>query len=898
MALVEAFNDVAEFLGAGTKNGLKPVTQRIAIGLFDGVDANLFGIVSEPLILVRSSDHAHDMLNPSRLYRLPAESIIQRHVRPSCESYCKIIQGPIYLSTYTRSRHIARTDPSGMPPHRFGIGQAVRRKEDDRFLRGKGRFLDDLTLDGQVHLAFVRAPYAHAEIRAIDTTDARHAAGVVDVLTEEDYRADGLALPRTDFLAIAGGAMRYRDGTTPQLAENSVLAAGVVRYVGQPIAVVIAESAMQAHDAADRIIVDYAPRSAVVNAVDALASGAPLLWDDIPGNLCIDVNYGDAAACDRALAEARYVARIELVNNRVAVCPMETRGVVAQYESGPQRLTIHTNTQSTHRIRDILADDVFLVPRERVRVISPDVGGGFGGRSAPYPEIAVAGWCARRLERPVKWISDRSESFLSDTQGRDNISCAELGVDDEGRFLGLRVSTVANLGAYPGRLGPIVPAVLGPRVQNGVYAIPVIDIRVRAAYTNTMTVAPYRGAGQPEAVYLIERLIEEAARLTRIDGITLRRRNHIPATAMPFRTVVGVTYDSGDYDRNLVDALSLADWDGFDARCNASRQRSLLRGRGVANYIQVAAGVPREWGALAISGKGEITIETGMQGHGQGHETVFAQLISYHLGVPFDRVRLVQGDTDLIPEGAGTHGSRSTIMAAALIDSNSETILRQARRIAALHLEVSDEDLVFAEGRFSVAGTDLACDLFEIAALCEAGSALPERPPGPLRAEASYVLPDATYPSGMHVCEVEVDSDTGAVRVDRFAAIDEVGRAINPLLLHGQSHGGIAQGIGQALMEWCRYDRESGQLLTGSFLDYAVPRADDLPSITVGLNEVPSPTNRLGVKGAGESGSTGAPAAVINAILDALRPIGVFHIDMPATPERVWRAIREAYRTA
>ena len=783
-----------------------------------------------------------------------------------------------------------------MNAHRFGIGQSVLRKEDDRLLRGNGGFIEDTDIDGAAHLAFVRSPHARAEIRSIDVTQSRRVLAVIDVLTATDYASDGLGVPRTDFLGIAGGEMRYRDGTEPRFPGNVVLAASEVRHVGEPVAVVIAESAAAARDAAEHVAVDYVPRPFVTDVAAAIAPGAPAVWNDIPDNLCLDVAYGDAAACAHAFTTAQHVVEIEVVNNRVAVCPMETRGTVAQYDPARQVLTLHTNTQSAHRIRDILADEIFAVPRERIRVISPDVGGGFGGRSAPYAEIIVAAWCARRLDRPVKWIGDRSESFLSDTQGRDNISRAELALDEEGGFLALRVSTIANLGAYPGRLGPIVPAVLGPRVQNGVYAIPIVDIRVRAAYTNTMTVAPYRGAGQPEAVYLIERLIDAAAAATGVDGVALRRRNHIRASAMPFRTAVGVTYDSGDYDGNLNRALSLADWQGFDARRDASLRRGVLRGRGIANYIQVAAGVPREWGALSIAGDGWVTICTGTQGHGQGHETTIAQLVVSRLGVPFDQVRLVQGDTTLVPTGAGTHGSRSMIMAASLIETNGDAVIRLARQIAAAHLEVAESDLEFEDGRFRVAGTDIVLELSEIAALCEAGEALPGRPPGPLRAESSYLLPDATYPSGTHVCEVEVDPDTGAVRIDRFAAVDEVGRAINPLLLFGQSHGGIAQGIGQALMEWCRYDGGSGQLLTGTFLDYCVPRADDLPFLSVALNEAPSPTNPLGVKGAGESGSTGAPPAVVNAILDALRPLGVPHIDMPATPERVWRAIRGARR--
>jgi len=771
----------------------------------------------------------------------------------------------------------------------FGIGQPVRRKEDERFLRGQGRYVADIAAAGHASLCFVRSPHAHARIRSIGTADAAAQPGVLAVLTAADYAADGLGLPGTDFMQIAGGAFRLRAGTTVRLPPNAVLAADRVRHVGEPVAVVVAETAAAAADGAERVTVDYDPLPAVADAAAALDGGAPV-WDDIADNLCVDAEYGDSAACAAAFATAAHVAAVDVVNNRIAVTPMEPRAVLAEYDGGRDAYVIHTNTQTPHRVRHALAHEILHLPDAQVRLLSPDVGGGFGGRSAVYPEIVVAAWCARRLRRPMRWIGERGECFLTDTQGRDNRSRAEAAFDADGRILALRIDTIANMGAYPGHLGPAVPVVLGPRVQNGVYDVPLVHARVRAAFTNTMTVSPYRGAGQPEAVYLIERLFDAAAASIGIDPVTLRRRNHIAAAAMPFRTATGVVYDSGDYDGNLDAALRLADWDGYAARQAASRARGLLRGRGLANYIQVAAGVPMEWGALKVGGDGAVVVRTGTHNHGQGHETVFAQIVADRLGVPYDSVTLVQGDTDTIPRGFGTHGSRSVIMAASLIDGNAATLIARARAIAGARLEAAEEDLVYADARFTVAGTNLSVGLFEIAGLCEqAGEP-------PLEAQSDFKLPDATYPCGVHVCEVEVDADTGAVRIDRFAAIDEVGRAINPMILFGQSHGGIAQGVGQALMECCRYDRETAQMLTASPLDYCLPRADDLPSIEVALAEAPSPTNPLGVKGAGESGATGAPPAVINAILDALRPLGVRHVDMPATPETVWQAIRAARR--
>ena len=781
-----------------------------------------------------------------------------------------------------------------MDQTRFGIGQSVLRVEDDRLLRGEGRYTGDVDLPGQAWLHVVRSPHANARIGAIEVAGARAAPGVLAVLTGHDYDDDGHGASAVDFLNIEGGAFRYREGTSLQMPENSVLATAHVRHVGDPVAIVVAETASQAEDAAERVHIEYQPVPCVTEAVAALAADAPKVWDELRDNVCADVEYGDEAACDQAFAAAHHVARIDLVNNRVIINPMEPRGAVAAYDAASGVYTVYTTSQIPHRAKQMLAEDAFKVAGDKIRIICHDMGGGFGCRGTPYVECVFVAWCARRLGRPVKWICQRSEGFLTDTQGRDNVSHAELALDADGRFLALKVSTVANMGAYPGRVGPMVPVILGPRVQTGIYATPIVHARIRVAFTNTMSVYPYRGAGQPEANYVMERLIEVAARETGIDAVALRRRNHIPAAAMPYRTPIGVTYDSGEYDANLDKAMALAGWDGYAARKAGSQARGLLRGRGVANYIQVAAGVPVEWGEIHIRPDGAVDLLSGTHNHGQGHETSFAQVIVDQLGVPFDSVRLIMGDTGRIKRGQGAHGSRSMMLAGPLIAINARTIIERAKRIAAHRLEAAEGDIVFADGRLTVAGTDLALDLFEIAAIAEQDGTLPDDLAGPLRAESDYTAPDATYPSGTHVCEVEVDAETGAVSVARFTAIDDVGRAVNPMILFGQSHGGIAQGVGQALLEDCRYDPESGQLLSGSLMDYCLPRAADLPSIAVGIHEAPSPTNAFGIKGAGESGSTGAPPAVINAIVDALIPLGVDQVDMPATPHRVWQAIRQA----
>lgn len=774
----------------------------------------------------------------------------------------------------------------------FGIGQSVLRVEDHRLVRGQGNFTDDLDLPGAARLQVVRSPHAHARIRAIRTDAAESSPGVLAVLTGADFAAEGFGSPSIDFFGIEGGAFRHREGTALFMPDNVLLATDRVRHVGDAIALVVAETDAQARDAAGLVEIDFEPLPAVVDAAAALEPGAAKVWDGAQGNLCADVEYGDEREADAVFAQAAHVAAIEVLNNRVIINPMETRGAAAEFDPATGAYTVHATTQMPHRARTMLAEEIMKLDRDKVRVICRDMGGGFGTRGAPIPECLFVAWCARRTARAVKWICDRSEGFVSDPHGRDNFSRAALALDAEGRMLALKVDTIANLGAYPGGIGPMVPVVLGPRVQTGVYDIPVLYARIRVAYTNTVNVFAYRGAGQPEANNLIERLIEEAARRTGIDSVALRRRNHIPSAAMPYRSAAGVSYDSGDYDENLRKAQALADWDGFGARRAETESRGLLRGRGIANYIQVAAGVPFEWGGIEVRSDGVVELLSGTHNHGQGHETAFAQMIVDQLGVPFDSVRLVMGDTGLVPRGEGTHASRSVIFAGPLIVLNSEAIIDKAKRIAAVELEVAEADVVFQDGRLVVAGTDLSLDLFEVARIAESTAGARE---DRLYAEADYTIPDATYPSGTHICEVEIDVETGAVRIDRFTAIDDVGRAVNPMILHGQSHGGIAQGIGQALLEDCRYDAQSGQLLSGSLMDYCLPRADDLPSIAVGIHEALSPINVLGVKGAGESGSTGAPPAVINAILDALAGIGVGGLDMPATPERVWQAIRAAH---
>ncbi len=780
---------------------------------------------------------------------------------------------------------------SGGAAGSFGIGQPVRRVEDRRLVSGQGRFGDDFVLPGMVHAYVLRAPHAHARILHIDIAPARKIKGVQLVLTAADLEREGVK-PIPSWSRQPTSTFPNRDGSPLPDPPNYPLARDKVRYAGEAVAFVVADTRTQAQDAAERIAVDYEELPPVVEPEAALAPSAPRLWEELADNLCFDTEHGDAAAVARAFAAAAHVVRVPHVNNRLIVHYMEPRIALAEYDADAGRFMLRCGTQSVQRQRLVLSQVLGVAP-ERIRVLADDVGGGFGARSYLYPEHTLVAVAAKRLDRPVKWRADRSECFLTDTQGRDQRIAATLALDADGRFLAVRLEALHNIGACITTLGHWAAAINIMRLATSVYAVPAAHLRLRAAFTNCAPVNAYRGVGRAEAIYAMERLIEAAARETGIDALALRRRNFVPAAAMPFKTPTGSNYDSGEFAAVMTKALAAVDAKGFPARKAAARKRGKLYGRGIGCYIESAGGQPLEYAKLRAEPDGGVTLLVGTHNHGQGHETSFAQVVAERLGVPFAKVRVAFGDTALIEKGAGTHGSRSMRMAGSAMLGAAKALIEKGTLIASHVLEAAADDIAFAAGEFRVRGTDRTVTLAEAAAAARAGK-VPEAFQGELAGDLEYRTEGLTFPNGCHVCEIEVDPETGAARVARYAAVDDVGRVINPLLVHGQAHGGIAQGIGQALMEHVAYDRESGQLLSGSLMDYALPRATDLPMLIVDTHEVLCRTNPIGVKGAGEGGATGAPPAVVNALLDALAEAGVTHIDMPATPETVWRALRAA----
>lgn len=778
---------------------------------------------------------------------------------------------------------------------RFGAGQAIRRVEDRRFLTGTGRYTDDIVRPGQAVAVVVRSPYAHAVVTGVDASAACGLAGVLGVFTIADLDADGIGGIPCDF------AVTNRDGTRMPLPERPVLARDRVRHVGEPVALVVAETLLAARDAAELVEVDYRPLDAVVDMRAALAPGAPILHDQVPGNLWFDWEMGDATAVEAAFAAAERVVSLDLVNNRLAPTALEPRSAIGEYDGANGRLTLTTGSQGSHALRDWLARDVFRVPAGAVRVVAPDVGGGFGMRLFLYPEHVLVTWAARRLGRPVRWVADRSEGFLADTHGRDHLSQASLALDAEGRFLALQVSTLANLGGVLSQYSGFIPTFGGSGMLTGVYAIPALHVRVRGVATNTGPVDAYRGAGRPEATFLIERLVDKAARAVGVSPVELRRRNFIPASAMPYRTAGGKTYDTGDFAANLDEALRRADWDGFADRRERSRANGTLRGRGLAYYVESCAHGDAEAADIRIGPDGRATILIGTQSTGQGHETAFAQMAAATLGMAVDRVTVVQGDTDRVATGGGTGASRTLAVGGAALAVAMDKVIAMGKQVAARVLGVADAEIDFADGVFHTRdgrnghltlGEAAGANLGE-AAVANLGEAAVAAGSG-LSGHGSYKPPGSTFPNGCHVCEVEVDPDTGAVAIVAYTIVDDVGVILNPLLLEGQIIGGAAQGIGQALLEAVVHDPVSGQLLTGTMVDYAMPRADAMPDFTFATNEIACRRNPLGVKGAGEAGTVGAAPAVINAVVDALASLGIDHIDMPATPLRVWQAIRAA----
>ncbi len=769
----------------------------------------------------------------------------------------------------------------------FAIGQPVSRLEDPRLLKGLGRYIDDLNLPGQAYAFILRSPYAHARIRSIETGAAAAMPGVLGVLTGADCEADGLGHLPCD-------QKRFRrDGSDMYRPPRPILVHDRVRVVGDYVAMVVAGTAALARDAAERIAVDYEPLPAVVSPADAAAEEAPRLWDDCPGNECFFHEDGDAAAVEAAFASARLVVERRFTISRVTAAPIGPRGCIGEYDPSLDRYTLRTGVQQAHMLRMHIARTVFGIPETRVRVIAPDIGGSFGLYSNVYPENALVLWAARRFGRPVKWTADRSECMLSDDSARDCVSDAALALDGEGRFLALRCRTFANLGAYLSLRGPLPPVVnLG--TLAGTYATPAIHVRVSGMFTNTFCTSPYRGAGRPEASTVLEQLIDEAARRLRLDPAEIRRRNTIPSDAMPYRTALTFTYDSGDFERNLDDALALAGYDGFEARRAEAAARGRLRGIGISNTVHRASGLELEAAQIRFDATGTATLMVGSVHHGQGHATTFTQIACDRLGIDPDSVRYVSGDTDIVTFGRGSFASRSAALAGSAVALAADKIVEKGRTIAAALLEAADEDVEFAEGTFTVTGTDRSIEIADVARAAYAPHDLPlDIEPG--LDEIAMFRPGAlTFPNGCHIAEIEIDPETGFVEILRYAVVDDFGTILNPLLLEGQIHGGLAQGIGQALKEDVAFDPATGQLLAGSFMDYCMPRADDLPSYVAAFNEVPTGVNPVGVKGAGEAGAVGALPAMMNAVVDALAPLGVEHVRMPATPERIWRAIREA----
>ena len=787
-----------------------------------------------------------------------------------------------------------------------GVGARVQRLEDKRFITGRGRYTDDINRDGQLYACFLRSPHAHARIRSIDASEALKAPGVEAVYTGKDLRK---FVPTSDDLLedevgglICGWMIHSKDGSPMRAGAHPALAKDTVRYVGDHVAVVIANTLRQAQDAAEKIQVDYEVLPAVVDPGKAQGPGMPEVHEGIDRNTVYEWELGDKAKTEAAFASAAHVTRIDLVNNRLVPNPMEPRAAIGEYDPGEDSFTLHTTSQNPHVARLILSAFVGLAPEHKLRVVAPDVGGGFGSKIFVYAEEVVCLWAARRLKRPVKWSSDRTEAFLADAHGRDHVTRAELATDAGGRITGLRVKTIANMGAYLSTFASSVPTYLYATLLSGQYAIPAIYAEVDAVYTNTAPVDAYRGAGRPEATFVVERLMEVTARELGLDPVEFRRRNFVKT--FPHQTPVIMMYDAGDYDAALTKALDLADTAGFPARKSASAARGKLRGLGYSAYIEACGIAPSQavgslgagvglWESaeVRVNPTGNIEVLTGSHSHGQGHETTFAQLVSDRLGVPIDTIKVVHGDTDKVQFGMGTYGSRSGAVGMSAISKALDKVIAKGKKVAAHVLEASEEDIEFKDGKFGVAGTDKAIDFASTALQAYIAHKFngSELEPG-LKEGAFYDPTNFTFPAGVHVCEVEIDPDTGVTTIAKFTAVDDFGNVINPMIVEGQVHGGIAQGVGQALLEGARYDAD-GQLVTASFMDYTMPRAADLPDLEIGMTVTPAPSNPLGMKGCGEAGAIAAPPAVINAITDAL---GHEDITMPASPAVVWRAAQRA----
>ncbi len=771
----------------------------------------------------------------------------------------------------------------------FGIGQPVRRKEDVRLLKGQGCFTDDINLPGQAFAAFLRSPYAHASIASLDTAAALAAPGVLAVLTGEDLARAGLGpIPtQSDLKDRAGNAMFA--------PVRRVLPVDRVRFVGEAVAMIVAETVGEARDALDLIAVAYDELPAAVGTAQALGEEMPVVWPERGDNLVVHWENGDPGPVEALLRKAAKRVTVDIVNNRLVPSPMEPRAALASYDADTDTITLYCPSQGGRRIQTTIARDVLHIAPDRLRVVSPDTGGGFGIRSKVYPELAIVAYAARRLQRPVKWRADRFETFVSDYHGRDQVNHAEMGLDESGRVVALKVETIVNVGAYVAENGPRIPINGGGRIIPCGYDIEAFHFSVKPVFTNTTPTDTYRGAGRPEANFLMERLMDAAADACGLTRDEIRRRNLIPTSRLPYTTRMGLVIDSGDFVGTMERALAAADWSGFARRRADSERGGMLRGIGLSCFVEGAGGRPTEEMRVRLEADGTVSVFAGTFSHGQGHETVYAQLVHEHLGVDPDRVELIQGDTALIPKGAvGTFGSRSSMMGGVALGRACRRIVEKGRRVAAHLLQADPGEVRFEDGCFRVRATSIS--LAEVAAAAHDPRTRPDQVEAGL--DESYLFErgdgDMNYPNGCHVCEVEVDPDLGTVRIVRYVAVDDCGVVLNPLIVHGQIYGGVAQGLGQAMTEEVVYEAGSGQLLTASYMDYGMPRASLVPRMDALFNPVPSRTNELGVKGAGEAGACGAPNALVSAVVDALRPYGIRHIDMPLSPERVWRAIEAA----
>jgi len=762
---------------------------------------------------------------------------------------------------------------------KFGIGQAMTRREDLRLLTGKGQYIDDLSLPNEAFVAFVRSPYAHAKIVSIDASAAKALPGVIAVLTGAELSADGVGA-----FGISPG-LKQPNGEPMTSEPYYPLAVDEARFVGQAVAAVVAQTRAQAEDAVEQVAVGYDELPAVISLEDAMKPGAPQVASAVPGNVAAEMSWGDKKKCEAAFAQAKHITKLSLHNQRLIPVTMEPRGTVAEFDKASGRVTVHTSCQNPAGLQKALAESILNMPMEKVRVRVPDVGGGFGMKTMLYPEDAVCAYAARKLGRPMHWAASRSEEFLAASHGRDQTNHAELALDADGKILGLRIDIIGNVGAYVCSPGAIIVVAIGPKVITGVYHVPALDLRARAVLTHTNIVSAYRGAGRPEAIYLIERLMDQAAAEMKMDPAELRRRNLIPTTAMPYTTQMGETFDSGNFANVLQRILTQADWAGYAQRREESRKRGRLRGRALSSFLEWTGVVHEETIDFHVQADGKVVVYTAMQAMGQGIETSYVQIVAETLGVDPDRVVIVQGDSD-IAQGLGSMGSRSLYIGGSAMMTASNDAIEKGKSLAAEALEVAAPDVTYKEGRFAVAGTDLGVGIFELAG---------KQTEGRIAVKTTQKVGGPSWPNSCHVCEVEVDPETGVTDVVRYTTVDDVGRVVNPMIVAGQVHGGIAQAVGQALLEDARYDAESGQLVTGSFLDYCMPRADNLPSISTFTDESsPCKINPLGAKGVGELGTVGGTPTVVNAVIDALRPLGVKQIEMPATPERVWRAIRAA----